>query len=215
MCAQISRKSPIHSGKSQRRPCQCQASSRTRNRDSARPVSTGPCQTTSHCCGILVSCQSGHNARCARVGSQDRCATTASSVRIRDSGRRIPTSGTTSRFASGPSSARLPKASTVIGEVSANGARQVRQSCSKFRRIRGKCSGSGTRPAHSSPSTPAIDSAKPASSAVAGSSRRSRNAEKAMDSSASTLRPEARASSSTVAIHAARSVASAEPVSSV
>ena len=94
--------------------------------------------------------------------------------------------GTTSRFANGAVHARLPNASTVTGEVSTNGPRHPRHSCSHRCRHADVHGGMGTCAATRSPITPAIDSANPASSAVAGDNPMSTTAEKASDSKTST-----------------------------
>lgn len=180
-----------------------------------RPVNVGPCHCGNQRSGIAASCRNGHRATRASGASQVGDHSHASAVSASETGRSTATMGTTSRFASGAVSARLPNASTVTGEVSTNGPRQPRQSCSQCRRHRTASSGSGTCAAASRPTTPATERANPASSAVAGAKRIRTTAENASDSSASMRRPRERANSSTLAIHADRNVAVAAPVRSV
>ena len=177
--------------------------------------SGGPCHTGNHVTGTDASHHKGctHNATTAasHVGAQ----TTASNVTTNAMGSRSATNGTTSKLASGDTHARAENERAVTGDVVANGPRHPRQSSTHQRRSGDHAGSSESWPAQSRPETPATDSSRPTSSAAAGSSTNMVTSENASDSTTSTRRPRARATRTTLAIHAARSVAAANPVMSV
>ncbi len=169
-----------------RLPCQYQCKAASSTSDSARPVEVGPCHCGSQRSGIAARCRKGHSPACASGASQRGCKSQASTALASEKGSSTATIGTTSRFANGAVHAKLPNASTVTGAVSTNGPRHPRHSCSHRRCHADACGGMGTCAATRSPITPAMESANPASSAVAGDSPISTTAEKASDSTTST-----------------------------